>query len=248
MATFDPWQQLKLLELAELDAKIVKAHYRLERLPLLEKVAAVEAQAKSLRHDEIAYITLLADLELDVAKAEEDVEVVRKRVSKDQELLNSGAISDSKQLSDLQHEVGSLGRRQSELEDAEMELMQKQEELQDKLSVIRVQQEVIANELQTLTAELSSQQHEINSEIDVLQTSRSDILPDIATDLVALYERIRTDNDGVGAALLQQRKCTGCGMQLAPTAVSEARVAAADALIRCEECKAILVRTDESGL
>lgn len=248
MATFDPWHQLKLLQLAELDAKIVKAQYRLERLPLLAQVAEKDTNAKSLRHDEIAYITLLADLELDVEKAEEDVEVVRKRVAKDQELLNSGAISDSKQLSELQHEVGSLGRRQSDLEDAEMELLQKQEELNGKLADIRNRQAVVAAELSDLESELASQQNEIKSEISVHETSRSDLLPEISADLVLLYERIRSENDGVGAALLQQRKCTGCGMQLSPTAVSAARAATPDLLIRCEECKAILVRTDESGL
>lgn len=248
MATFDPWHQLKLLELAELDAKLTKAQYRLERLPLLATVAEVDEKVKALRHDEVAYITLLADLELDISKAEEDVDVVRKRVSKDQELLNSGAISDSKQLSELQHEVGSLGRRQSDLEDAEMELLQKQEELNAKLSDIRSKQTEVAAELSTLQDELAAQEHEIRAEMEVLETSRGDLLPNIEPELVNLYERIRRDNDGVGAALLQQRKCTGCGMQLAPTAVSAARVASSDQLIRCEECKAILVRTDESGL
>lgn len=248
MAKFDEWAQRKLLELAEIDGKITKAQYRVANLPQLPLLATAQNVATRLRQDEIALITYIADLELDIAKVEEDVEVVRLRSAKDQELLNSGAISDSKQLSELQHEVTSLGRRQAELEDAEIEVMQKQENYNLQLAEVRKQmtdQTVVVAELE---AEIAAQQNDINSELEMLQTLRADVVSALPAELTGLYEKIRTDNDGVGAALLQQQKCLGCGMQLAPNAIQHARTAASDELIRCEECRAILVRTEESGL
>lgn len=248
MAKFEVWAQRKLLELSEVDGKITKANYRLNGLPQHAKLQAELAVAARLRQDEIALITFIADLELDIAKVEEDVEVVRLRSNKDQELLNSGAISDSKQLSELQHEVASLARRQAELEDAEIEVMQKQETYNQQLTEIRSQmnsQTVLVAELEAEIAEIT---HEITTELSLLETVRADVVAAMPTELVDLYEKIRSDNDGVGAALLQQQKCLGCGMQLAPNAIQHARTAAAEELIRCEECRAILVRTEESGL
>ena len=248
MAKFDVWAQRKLLELSEVDGKITKANYRLKGLPQLPKLEQELAVAARLRQDEIALITFIADLELDIAKVEEDVEVVRLRSKKDQELLNSGAISDSKQLSELQHEVTSLARRQAELEDAEIEVMQKQENYNQQLAAIRNQMNAQTVLVVELEAEIAGITHEINTELSVLETVRTDVVSAIPADLVTLYEKIRTENDGVGAALLQQQKCLGCGMQLAPNAIQHARTAAPEELIRCEECRAILVRTEESGL
>jgi predicted nucleic acid-binding Zn-ribbon protein len=248
MATFDPWQQLKLLELANLDKQIAKSNYTLARLPLLQKQSDLKALAANLRQNEIVLITYIADLDLEISKVEEDVSVVRMRSSKDEELLISGSISDSKQLSELQHEVTSLKRRQNELEDAEMEVMEQQEKHNSDLKIIRERILENANALAEVEAQLAVESGEIQSQISVLLASRSDLVPTIDSELIDLYERIRVDNDGVGAALLQQRKCLSCGMQLSPTAVSEARAAATNELIRCEECRCILVRTDESGL
>ena len=64
----------------------------------------------------------------------------------------------------------------------------------------------------------------------------------------ALYDKLRADNGGVGAARLYQGRCEGCRMQLTPVDIARIRDAAPDAVLRCEECRRILVRTSESGL
>ena len=54
---------------------------------------------------------------------------------------------------------------------------------------------------------------------------------------------------GLGAAPLHRGTCQGCRLQLPPTEIEALRSAAApDAVIRCEDCRRILVRTPESGL
>ena len=70
---------------------------------------------------------------------------------------------------------------------------------------------------------------------------------DIA-ELVALYEKIRARENGVGAAALHQRRCPGCRLELTASDVSRLRDAAPDEVLRCEQCQRILVRTPESGL
>jgi len=62
------------------------------------------------------------------------------------------------------------------------------------------------------------------------------------------YEKIRESTGGVGAALLRARRCEGCRLELNPLQIQQIRAAAADEVVRCEECRRILVRTGESGL
>jgi predicted nucleic acid-binding Zn-ribbon protein len=74
------------------------------------------------------------------------------------------------------------------------------------------------------------------------------IATEIPDDLLALYERIRADQAGVGAAHLQRGRCGGCRLELPPSEIEQLRKAPANEVIRCEECRRILVRTAESGL
>jgi predicted nucleic acid-binding Zn-ribbon protein len=68
------------------------------------------------------------------AEVREEIEQVRARRDRDESRLASGAITASKQLQDLEHEVASLKRRQSDLEDAELEVMERAETAQAGLS------------------------------------------------------------------------------------------------------------------
>ena len=71
----------------------------------------------------------LDDLDAQVAKFESEIDAVRQREDRDRSLLASGSI-DAKQLTDLQHELETLERRQSSLEDSLLEVMERREELQ----------------------------------------------------------------------------------------------------------------------
>ena len=53
---------------------------------------------------------------------------------------------------------------------------------------------------------------------------------------------------GVGAAELRARRCTGCQLDINAADLRVYAAAAADEVLRCEECSRILVRTAQSGL
>ena len=74
------------------------------------------------------------------------------------------------------------------------------------------------------------------------------VVDEVGADLVALYEKIRVANGGTGAAALHQRRCGGCQLELNPVEIQRIRSAPEDEVLRCEECRRILVRTAESGL
>lgn len=248
MATFDPWAQLKILDLQACDTALDQANFKLKKLPEASRVVELQQTAADLRLREVAGITEVADRELDFAKAEADVAVVRERSTKDQQLLDSGAISDSKQLTELQHEVTSLARRQAELEDVEIEILQQLEDAQKNLSTIQAAQSTNRDELAAAETALTVAVAEIEASIQSLQHQRADIVAGIPADLLKIYDKVRSDNGGIGAARLYQQRCDGCRIQLNATAMSAVRNAKPEDLIRCEECRAILVRTADSGL
>ena len=48
--------------------------------------------------------------------------------------------------------------------------------------------------------------------------------------------------------MLRQRSCEGCRLDLAGSELNTVRDAAPDTVVRCDNCRRILVRTAESGL
>jgi predicted nucleic acid-binding Zn-ribbon protein len=76
---------------------------------------------------------------------------------------------------------------------------------------------------------------------------RERLAPEFPQPLTDLYERVRK-NKGIGAALLRARRCGACRIELDRSAISRIAATAADEVVTCEECDAIMVRTPESGL
>jgi predicted nucleic acid-binding Zn-ribbon protein len=70
----------------------------------------------------------------------------------------------------------------------------------------------------------------------------------VSADLLALYDKLRADNGGIGAAQLHRGRCEGCRIELTPVDIGRIRDAAQEEVLRCEECRRILIRTAESGL
>ncbi len=88
---------------------------------------------------------------------------------------------------------------------------------------------------------------EIAKEEEFKRSARQPLANDLPADLVTLYDRIREDT-GLGAALLTGIRCGGCRLELAGADLARIRKAAPDDVVRCEECRRILVRSSESGL
>ena len=90
--------------------------------------------------------------------------------------------------------------------------------------------------------------HLDDGEVATVTKEREVISGAIPADLLKLYDKLREQQGGIGAAKLYQRTCQGCRQELAITDINEIRAAAPDTVVRCENCRRILVRTAESGL
>jgi len=191
--------------------------------------------------------TALGDVQREVAKAEADVQLVRDRSARDQSRLDSGTGS-AKDLQAISHELQSLARRQAELEDVELEVMERAETVEAEVARLDAERSAVGIELDEATRARDTALAELDTEMRQVASPRADIVAGVGEDLVALYEKIRANSGGLGAAALRQRRCGGCQLELNNVDMSRIKAAAEDEVLRCEECRRILVRTAESGL
>ena len=244
----EPQDQWRLLDLQEKDTRLSQLAHRAATLPEAAALVDLDTRLAGTRDELVAAEVIADDLKRDQERADADVEQVRARSKHDQELLNGGTITDPKQLQNLQHEIESLARRQSELEDVELEIMDRVEGALAAVAQLAGQKSELAAEREALAENVRVLHEEIEAEKSMVTADRARIADGIPTDLLALYEKIRLDHSGVGAARLYRGRCEGCRLELPPNEIEALRNANVSTVVRCEECRRILVRTAESGL
>lgn len=243
----DPSVQRQLLDLQAVDTAVAQRQHRRRTLPELATIEAATLRRGSLGDDVIRAETVIGDLAREQRRLEADVEQVRARSTRDESRLTSGQFSNPKELQHLQQEVQSLARRQGDLEEQVLEVMERREEADTGLAALRRTVTEVDAELAGAEQGRDVAYGEIDAELTTRAGERDELLTRLPADLLAVYERLRTQL-GSGAAMLRQRRCEGCRMELASTELSRARTAAAEEVLRCDECGRILVRTAESGL
>ncbi|MEB3982443.1 zinc ribbon domain-containing protein [Mycobacterium sp. 663a-19] len=233
-------QQQSLLELSKLDAELSRIAHRAAHLPQREAYARLQSE-HTAASDRLATMRIaVEDLDAQVSRFESEIDAVCRREDRDRELLKSGA-ADAKQLTDLQHELETLVRRQTSLEDSLLEVMERREELQTQLAaeqraIEALQADLVSaqQELDAALAELDEARHEHSSRRDALTAA-------LDPDLSALYERQRA-RGGAGAGPLLGHRCGACRIEIGRGELSRISAAAEDELVRCPECGAILLR------
>jgi uncharacterized protein len=243
-----PDAQLRLLELADIDAELTRLEHRRRGLPELAELSRLEQRDRELR-DELAVLQATeGDLRREQGKAEADVEQVRTRIDRDRARLDAGQVSSPRELENLQSEIESLHRRQSDLEEVVLDVMERQEAAQSRLQAAQSEREQVSAGAVVAIAGRDASLAEIGEQAGKAADRRAAVLADEPADLVDLYERLRVQHGGVGAAALRRGRCEGCHLSLNTVDLRAIRAADADEVLRCEECRRILVRTDESGL
>jgi uncharacterized protein len=243
----DPKVQRRLLDLQGHDSALARLEHRRRTLPELATIADADARLATLRDDAVRAGTEVGDLDRELRRLEGDVEQVQRRSERDQQRMQSGAVP-AKELESLQHEVESLARRQSDLEDAQLEVMERREEAESRAAAVRAQVDEVTATRTGAEQARDAAYGEVDAEAAADTEARAAVAGELPADLLGLYERIREQSGGVGAALLRQRRCEGCRLEMFGSELRAIRAAAPDEVLRCENCRRILVRTDESGL
>ncbi|MGV0848573.1 zinc ribbon domain-containing protein [Mycolicibacterium phlei] len=241
----DVAQQKSLLELAELDATLSRIEYKTKNLAEQQKLDEVQAAHREAS-DRLAALQLaIEDLDAQIAKLESEIDSVRQREERDRKLMAGGSV-DAKQLTELQHELETLERRQSALEDSQLEVMERREELQRDQQEVSGQIDSLEADLGLARAARDSALVELDEQRHKSSARREELVAGLDPELVALYEKVRS-RGGAGAGQLQGRRCGACRIEIDQGEFSRINAAAEDDVTRCPECGAILLRIKGTG-
>lgn len=234
-----PDQQRKLLELQKADTELGQVRHRAAVQPLAREVRELTTQMDLLRREIVNAKVSGDDLRRAVDKSEEELERVRKRLQRDREMVGQGATARAQR--ELEHELTSLARRLSDLEDAELAMLEQQEQVAETVTSLQSREADLTRRLaqsqeskDSAAAEIAQREHELVSH-------RSALAAGIPDELLKYYESIRVDTP-IAAAELRGNQCGGCRLELPPSELADVRSAASDAVVCCEECGCILVR------
>ncbi|WP_404432989.1 C4-type zinc ribbon domain-containing protein [Microbacterium lacus] len=239
-----PADQRRLLEVAELDARIQQFEHARKNPPQAARVHELIAKRSELAQELSVRLGARDDLRTELSRIESDVAVVDARSARDSGRLATS--TDSKVAQGLESEIQALARRKSDLEDIELDVMDRLE--QSDASVAEQEALIAANNAEG--AELSAEAKRVVAEAtaawEAASRDRAAITATVPADLLALYDRVATRS--TGAALLRRRTCEGCNMVLSGTDLQKLRQATDETVMMCPECGCILVRADETGL
>ena len=237
-------QQRCLLEIAELDAELAKMDHRASKLPERAEIERIHGEQVAAADRLGALQIALEDLNTQVSRFESEIDGVRQREDRDRSLLQS--VADSKQLSELQHELETLQRRQASLEDSLIEVMEHREQLQNQHAAEATVIEGLESDLAAVQHALDTTLADIGHHRRVHSSRRDELTAELRPDLLALYERQRSGG-GPGAALLQGGRCGACRIEIDRGELARISAAADDEVLRCPECSAILLRVKASS-
>jgi len=244
VTTAPPEDQRRLLDVQALDTRAAQIVHARRTLPALARITELAVRLADVDSSRIASRTALSDLRRELAKSDGDVGQVRSRVARDQARLDSGT-GTPKDLQAITSELTALARRQSELEDVELEVMERLEAHETALAELDAAAAVIEAQKAEAEAERDAALATLDAENATLATERAKVADGLDPGLVALYDKLRAQLGGLGAAALRGRRCDGCRLELNPMHVQVIRQSAPDLVVRCEECDRILVRLPE---
>lgn len=243
--TASPEIQARLLDLAACDLAIQRASVALRGLSDSLHIPTLEAALEAIRGRVHEALVEKESIQAELTRAESDVELVESRIAQDEERLVHTA--SAKDAQGLEHELDSLKKRRSDLEDIELAIMERLEQADSVLSGLEAERATAEGALSDARSQLDAKSAELTAERTTQKALRGTIVSSLPEDLHALYER-QSERYGVGASHLRGGVSSASGVALTESDLQDIRTAAPDEVMLCPDSNAILVRTSESGL
>ena len=233
--------QRAILDIQNFDFTHATLTNKAANLPEIAAINSLTIKANNARDLRIAAETEANDVKRELARAEGDVEQIVTRITRDETRLASGTGA-PKELEQLQHELSTLAARRAELEEIELEIMMRIDGIKARITELSEQEAALASEITELEIKKANELAVITADLENVKNERATVISAINPELVALYEKIRAANNGTGAAALVGNQCKGCHLAINTIELQRIAGLAEDEVVRCEECRSILVR------
>ncbi len=233
---------LRLLDLQEQDTAIQRLETRRAALPEAAELADTRRRLEELDSDADIAEKQRQELSRAQSKLEGEIELIEIKTKKDSERVFSGAVSNPKELSALQSGIEQQNQQRSVLEDQLLEVMEQVESNDSHIDRLTTQKVEATERATELEEKVSLLMGDIDAELESHGLEREKIVPDIPSDLLAMYDKLREQKGGVGAAPLRAGTCEGCHTKIPQRELEHMK--AQKGLQRCENCRRILVVLD----
>lgn len=235
-----PSDQLQILDIQRMDFAVATLRNKLASLPEIAELLGTTQRLAVVRDLAVAAQTQISDIKRELLRSEADVEQVSTRMERDEKRLADGGAS-PKELEKLQHEVQTLSARRAELEEVELEIMLRIDSIKDRLEELRAEEVALTSAAEEIQGRKGIASEGIELEIASLIEERKATASSVDGALLELYEKIRSST-GTGAAAMREGRCDGCHLAINSVEISRIKTLPSDEVVRCEECRCILVR------
>jgi predicted nucleic acid-binding Zn-ribbon protein len=223
----------QLYELQELDSDIEHTQQTLDlktgqigkRDVLDAAIAHLTAEQKSLE-----------EINHQRREAENKLDDIASKISKAESELYGGKVTNSKELSGLQHEINTLKNLNDQLETKALEIIDKFETAEKTIAAETA-------DYQKLETEWQQQQQQLTTDIDLLKKTladlkekRNQLAAQIESSAVNLYESIRRQKKQA-VAKVEQGICRACRISISASILQKAR---SGQPVQCGTCGRIL--------
>jgi predicted nucleic acid-binding Zn-ribbon protein len=228
-----------LLAIAAYDVELAKIFNLRKQAQAEDEFERASAETLRLSDLLIDSRNKVGDLEMELGRAEADLELVTNRIAKDKQVLSS--TSSAKDAQGIEHELATLGNRKNELEDAQLQIMELLETAQQEHEKLKQEKHAADATLADLEQRISTELADLGSQAEKIQAERQSAISSIDQELAAAYER-RFER-GVAAGRLTGRDCGACRLSITATSFEELMALPAQQLAECPNCQAFLVRS-----
>ena len=228
-----------ILELQELDLATDRMVARRQELESGGDLRVARERVEGLEERVGETRLALDSVDQEQRRLESEVASLDAKIGAEQRRLYDGSVANPKELESLQHEVEALGRRKSHVEDDVLSQMERREELGARLEPLQAELAEARDRLTEIGGESVKELEDIGRALAERTAERASLLPAIDDELLELYEDLRAQKKGVGAAALENGVCQGCHQKLSPLELE--RIKRSEGIRRCEYCRRILV-------
>ncbi len=231
-------QQDALLALAALDLEISRTRREISALQNPDRHAEQVQQQRALASALVDARNEVDRLELELRRANQDLELVEQRIVKDKAAL--AASSSSKDAVGLEHELSTLARRKGELEEASLVIMEQLELAKDSYEQVLQSKRDLDTSVQQLAEADEQALIKLKSGLQLHDSRRTQLQQQVGDEIFAAYQRRAAK--GIAAGRLESRTCSACQFTLDAIAFDKISSLANDELANCPDCDALLVR------
>jgi len=229
----------RLLELQDIDSTTDRLEHRREQLEAGEDVAAAR-EVMEEAESRLGELRLALDaVQAEQRRLENEIDSMQRKAAADEKRLYDGSIANTKELEALQHEIANIKERKARTEDELLERMERREELETRAAAEDVDVAAARAKVEEIGGEGLRELEQVVAALADKRAAREALVPELDEELLELYEDLRRQKHGIGAAALVDGVCQACHEKL--SALELDRLKHAEGIKRCEYCRRIVV-------